>query len=396
MKTSISQIIELPSLNKKLTLKGMLIVFLLIGGGAFYFVIFNKSDFASTISQNEKCIGTFDEFAFPEFNESVQEIIHPGEPWQVEAAIPNISSPAMETMLQTLPIDNYAIFYELLGVRSLNQHTDVWVIGSYPIGDGRIFLVFQSDTQEWRQASVQEYDELKEEILYGWHEVSTAAILKIRTSHWDEVLLDSRGIFWGFENDDAVYSYNPSTDITERFSSLKGLGTINHVSLAPDDSIFFSYSGDAKGISGISQFLPITDEIKNIKLPIGSFFGGFFLVDSKGNLWLKDAYGWRASNENWHIMHPEPLKYWWNQEYDAAWRHYNLPVPIMESSDGRIWFQVEKSSNIKNYQTGLAWLNPQTNEGCWFTSEGGNIVEDLHHNLWLIADGRLYKYALTP
>jgi ligand-binding sensor domain-containing protein len=69
---------------------------------------------------------------------------------------------------------------------------------------------------------------------------------------------------------------------------------------------------------------------------------------------------------------------------DYRWKS---PTILMESSDNRLWFESEN---------GLVWLDPSEGKWCWFTTVQSNIVEDEEHNLWMIANEKLYKYPLKP
>jgi len=68
---------------------------------------------------------------------------------------------------------------------------------------------------------------------------------------------------------------------------------------------------------------------------------------------------------------------------DYRWKS---PKVVLESSDDRVWFQSDEN--------GMVWLDPDEEQWCWFTTEKSNIVEDAEGNLWMIADGKLYKNAI--
>jgi hypothetical protein len=57
----------------------------------------------------------------------------------------------------------------------------------------------------------------------------------------------------------------------------------------------------------------------------------------------------------------------------------------MDTQDGRLWY-----SSLR----GSGWVNPATAQWCLFTTYQSNILEDSTGNLWMIADGDLYKYSL--
>ncbi len=65
----------------------------------------------------------------------------------------------------------------------------------------------------------------------------------------------------------------------------------------------------------------------------------------------------------------------------------STPKILLESADGKLWF---------HHENGMISLDPKKGEWCWFTTYQSNIVEDSQHNLWMIADGKLYTYPLKP
>ncbi len=109
------------------------------------------------------------------------------------------------------------------------------------------------------------------------------------------------------------------------------------------------------------------------------------LVDSSGNLWL-NSLGWMSKNSEWYQIHQPPIFILPAREYPLQPR-LSVPYILLESVDKRIWF---RSPN------GTTWLDPFKGEWCWFTTYQSNIVEDSEHNLWMIADNKLYKLPLNP
>jgi hypothetical protein len=43
---------------------------------------------------------------------------------------------------------------------------------------------------------------------------------------------------------------------------------------------------------------------------------------------------------------------------------------------------------------GTAWYDPEAGKGCLFTNLASYIVEDANKQLWMVADGKLYRYPL--
>jgi hypothetical protein len=106
-------------------------------------------------------------------------------------------------------------------------------------------------------------------------------------------------------------------------------------------------------------------------------------MDHSGRLWLDD-HAWMNSDGVWYDVVRSPV--FITDKSDAGPNYvWDFPKVVFESSDGRLWF---RSMN------GMVSLNPEKGEWCWFTTEQSNIVEDSDHNLWMVADNKLYKLEL--
>jgi hypothetical protein len=56
---------------------------------------------------------------------------------------------------------------------------------------------------------------------------------------------------------------------------------------------------------------------------------------------------------------------------------------------------VEDLAGAGDMFTGTAWYNPETGEGCMFTSFSARITEDDQQQLWMFAGGKLYRLPLA-
>jgi ligand-binding sensor domain-containing protein len=394
---------------------------------SFYFYTRNPFETAS------QCPGTFTDFAYsPEPRKLATTL--PQHPWEMEAQLPE--TPTLR------------ITFSVEAVRLINGYTEIW-IKRHPFDDyysgtyasDYQFWVYRTDTKEWRNlpakvensdASIAKLYVTKDGTLWGsnvWgashHFVNEPVISKYNeasgrfeyvsvtkgiptgwvypdpriggSTYWSDILLDANDVFWIVPRKDAVYSYNPATNQVKKYANID-VNTEQAV-LAPDGSIFISvdltdpflgpyYYSLQKG--EILRFDAKTNQLETVKIPFESWptYNELF-TDSSGRLWL-GAVGWRNPDGSWRRLYPNPLLYFWKVGDGSHWRVID-PTPMLESSDGRIWFH---KSVDDSKEWGMAWLDPQTMMGCWFTTVVTNIVEDQQRNLWMVADGVLYKYQL--
>lgn len=389
------------------------------------------SDLVKTAVSNGECIESFDAFAYnvPELSDKLfKEKILPLAPWQFETLIPD---PPQNDVQEKLGV---------MMARIAEGRVEIWVIRSMWYGnwngDDYItenlveFWIYRPDTKEWKVIPadiedtgvwVDQLFETKDGTVWGFNKwnpsnkfpldnipvlsiynekterfefkrdvVEFPAALKGSNGYrnWPIVILDQKGVFWIFIQRDALYSFDPATQVIIKHFDI---AIVQEAALAPDGRIYFkrisvSLDGSLQD-NKIFQFIPETGEVTSLELPLERWPYGEIMVDQDGRLWI-GTIGWRELDGTWHLMHPNPVDYFSNIYTNPRWI---TPYIILESSNRILWLQ--KYSDVHD---GTAWLDPQTGEGCWFTNLLVSIVEDPDHNLWLVADGKLYKYALTP
>lgn len=392
-------------------------------------------------SYPDQCIKTFDYFAYivPK-RDAAQDLILPLSPWEYVADLPPV------------PEGTVASSKSIKLIRQQNGYEEIWVArrSGKPDLYSNIkaeFLVFRTDTRKWEtfSARVENSDVVARDLFMakdgsiwgrnkgigGWEtspEVIGRPILskfneKTRSfefdrrvqeipsawveiipnttpyAYWDEVLIDKDGLFWIFAQYDAVYQYNPDTHEIQKVAEIKDY-PINKIAITPDGTkIFFTKYNPMSMNFGLTsnelfQFSTSNKEIKQLAVPLIPWPSvGGFLADSSGRLW-HGAWGYRDRFGVWKLQSPRSAAYSWSLALDTAWVWYAPPEVFMESSDGRIWFII-RSSDGSGYKRGIAWYDPNIDKGCWFTSEGDTILEDAEHNLWIVADNKLYKYLIT-
>jgi hypothetical protein len=112
------------------------------------------------------------------------------------------------------------------------------------------------------------------------------------------------------------------------------------------------------------------------------------LVDHRGRLWL-GAMGYMETDGSLYLLHPDAPMVWENRSEFLYW---SPPTLLLESSNGLLWYSEYHDMSLLG--EGTAWYDPETGEGCLFTNVASNVVEDEDKQLWMVADGKLYRYPL--
>ena len=394
----------------------------------------------ATAAAKGECIASFQVFAYQGPIHRSHEWILPLPPWQFEAAIP------MESF------DGHVFRLNTALSRSINGYQEIWLRG-YIDRDSRPFnsedeyfsMVYRPDTQEWEiiPGNVEDTKFLVGDLwatsdgtLWAtteWNpppigqEVRNVPVLSrfneetrrfefvegmleipLVTNYYaeNEIILTDKDVFWIFPtvNLEGVYNYYPMTGVTVKQASNSGI--MNYGVMASDGSFYVvspsrqyvansprNYFQFVEGL--LFHYIPEADEVISLAPPDEEewpMFSGM-LADHTGRIWL-GSIGYIAPDGSWHLIHPHPEE-WFKivdeGDYSNVW---DTPVPILESSDGRIWFY--KWLNTGGWGEGTAWYDPETEEGCLFTNYAANIIEDSQQQLWLVADYKLYKYRLNP
>jgi hypothetical protein len=213
-----------------------------------------------------------------------------------------------------------------------------------------------------------------------------------------DIALDVRqNIFWIFAEEDGIYRYEPNTQTTQKWLETD-LKVFFDPAMSPDGSIFVDDFRPERNIEpyfhlyngSLLQFLPDTKELVPLEMPDEPWpwFSGW-LVSRTSELWL-GSIGYRKEDGSWQLLYPETEKYFEN----AGNPTFATPYLMLESLNGLLWYQKYLDMGINH--EGTAWYNPRTKEGCMFTNLAVNIVEDSQQQLWLVADGKLYKNPLAP
>ena len=216
----------------------------------------------------------------------------------------------------------------------------------------------------------------------------------------DSFSLEESGVLW-IAGGQYLYSFNPSTRKAQAYKILKDEDPsyLTHATISPSGLMYLSIDGKNEVIRFSTEIGRVLDTIK-IEMPIDQVNSKYssseenleyFRVRSSfmgqnGRLWIHN-YGWMESDGTWHMLLSRFPGFFVNlsDEMGYGWA---IPEIVLEDSAGHLWF---RSNSV-----GLVQFTPEKGEWCWFTTYQSNIVEDADHNLWMIADGKLYKYPLQP
>lgn len=374
-----------------------------------------------------QCFGSFRTFAYsvPDKNAPPLGKTLPQDSWNVDALFPIPSNDQTLVAVETTRfINDYSEIWlkkdTSYGISQPTTHeymtyqTDskTWTTISAQVDDTEIYvqkLFVAKDGSIWGQnawptysdfsgvAILSKYEEKEERFKFDTNVVAIPAAWRDSDGYdyWSSMLIDQEGIFWIFANKVAIFSYDPVSRQIKRHAEIPDL-LVSHVALAPDHKIYLARQWESLVVSiqdkEIWEFNPQTGDLKNLGTPAEPWPAyNNILVDHSGRLVL-GAVGWRNENDTWHRIYPNPLAYFWKMKWQGDYRWY-APELILESSDGRLWFRKKLDDGVS---WGMAWLNPQTMSGCWFTTIDTNIVEDQKRNLWMASDGKLYKYSIQP
>ena len=100
-----------------------------------------------------------------------------------------------------------------------------------------------------------------------------------------------------------------------------------------------------------------------------------------------ETLGWAepADYRSWFQLFPSSI-FVTLSEGDTIY-YQQKPWLILESADGRLWYK---------FTDGIAWMDPQKEKWCWFTTEPSNIAQDGQRNLWIAIGGNLYQHPFSP
>lgn len=373
----------------------------------------NTEELTSLQQDGDECIPPVVEWEFPlmvpKSMESA-EVIPPTSEWEVQVNLPEKTSSGYLALIEQQQ------GYDVIWIRANEK-----------------YFRFRTDTQQWSSIS---FDGMDENVFHLWlfqdqngevwalSDLGYVHFLHLTETNRFEIVDDIQipvarigfeylkpiermdNTLWFFMNDGpnkmSLYSVNLQTKQAESHLT----GEINEyswsISIGLDGSIFIVKTKD----NSVIRYDPDSKVFETI-LYSGNFEKRFSLTlfnDKNGVLWIND-YIWTDFQEldkgsdksvgeidmtglpTWHhiIRSPVFIVKGINSVESFTWVR---PRPMIQSSDGRIWFD--------GFPAGLVWLDPERGFWCKFTTIQSNILEDQNEDLWLLYDNKLYKNIITP
>lgn len=202
------------------------------------------------------------------------------------------------------------------------------------------------------------------------------------------IVEDPSGKLWFFTansdyTEDVLYSFDPSANEAQKHD----VGTLSYLEIGSDGNIWFIKD------YGVERYNPATGDSRFYNYPYerDGWLSYKLYFDHSGNLWV-DGNGWLdLSNEDapvWNKVLSNPIFTFESPHPESGRYHTGNPGIPFQSSNGLYWFP---------NTGGLLRLDLEKGEWCLMSrGESSNIVEDSEHNLWMIADSKLYKLPLNP
>jgi frataxin-like iron-binding protein CyaY len=201
---------------------------------------------------------------------------------------------------------------------------------------------------------------------------------------------DNNGTLWMFiteNNEDTLYSYNPSTQKAERHLS-KPQGGNYDFAISPDGKIWYIDSFTNQLLVYDPSSNKIT-QFKSFSQPIDYKQIGSLVFDRNERLWLDTTYYIDIANETNPIIYYIVDSPTFITDNAGLLMQYGISTGhvILQSSNGWLWI---------TSGSGLIRLDMAKGEWCLFTTGRAPVVEDENHILWTFYSNKLYKYPLEP
>lgn len=211
-------------------------------------------------------------------------------------------------------------------------------------------------------------------------------------------------MLWVYMPKDGVYKFDPRTNrLTKELSAsaidaLQGEDYYVNVYVAPSGLIYISklVRSPVRSIfsyqTALHQYNPATKIIRSFAMPDASLDWPAFttMLETRSGRLVGGAVMIQEPQDTWRFIIPslEVLRRIHFRYTDHGGR--GLPFPILESKDGRIWFNAGFTDGPPRLG-GTAWYDPVAGEGCMFTTRSADVIEDSQGYVWTVVDDILYR-----
>lgn len=380
----------------------------------------------SSNSLNFECYKTFEEFAYGGFDSQPIEELLPTEPWHIESTMPSdyygdatFNQYDWQVRLVRLVRGNpeiwlsrergaskeviplILIYYPMSkrwsSVSGIVEDSDIFVKDIYMTSDGTVWgknrwLQDQNNTPN--QGSIlSKYNEQTHQFQFVLNAPQISFAKENRASDI-RVHLSRTGIFWIAVESDGLYTYDPQLDQTTKQAEL-GEMPVGVMSSASDGTVYFASTSYEQLQFSQPPFHMHEGMLIQFSVDSGKFIAlenpsepwpavGPPLVTKSNQLWL-GSVGYKDLNENrWYRLLPEINVY----TEESYLNRPGSPQVMLEDAFGILWFGSDTEA-----KDGIAWYDLETGKGCMFANFYANIVEDSRQQLWMFADGNLYKLS---
>ena len=209
------------------------------------------------------------------------------------------------------------------------------------------------------------------------------------------IVTANQNMVWVYHQEDGLFSYNPQDSILKHHR-IPLDGIVQRLALSPDGNLLLSQEMEGSNWTltpgELILYNPQSSQHQKLNVPLFRWpdYGTLLYTDS-GDLWI-GIHGYLAQDGSWVLKNPKRYRYT-NLGFSPQSYNWVHPKLLFQSSNGYLWYTAYSGDLLGVH--GTAWYDPKTDTGCWFTTESGNIFEDINHTLWLLAGKRIYKYNLA-
>lgn len=201
---------------------------------------------------------------------------------------------------------------------------------------------------------------------------------------------DADGRLWVVANN-ALYSFDPTANTATLVLDEPEGYLLYDLTIAQDGTLWLAAYPAQEEMSVILHYDPVHGEIIKINSASGWDTIDYLdlYIDPNNRLWAND-YGWldltTTPQPQWHPLTRSTYFITDRGMSFESLYEWSRPYQAYQSSDGILWY-----SSI----AGLVRFDPALEDWCLIATITGPVVEDLHHNLWLVGNGQIYKYPLS-